>query len=195
MFQFLRFDLRLNLGFITLILVVAISFSIGCTKSSLKNINSLFGVNTAKGSEDRTRIADEISSALKGVEGAKLTIWHESYEVAAAAAAASNKPILADFTGSNWCHWCVKLKEDVFETEEFKTWAHENVVLLELDYPKPDTQSPEIKKQNADLAKKYDVTGYPTVLLLSPQGEVLGKLGYTSEASRWIQLANSMLGQ
>ncbi len=62
--------------------------------------------------------------------------WLDSYEEAAKISKETNKPILANFTGSDWCRWCKVLDKEVFRTDEFKTWASENVVLLELDFPK-----------------------------------------------------------
>ncbi|MFK7765747.1 MAG: thioredoxin family protein [Mariniblastus sp.] len=131
--------------------------------------------------------------ALAGGLNASSMVWHESYDDAVAASLASGKPILADFTGSNWCSYCVKLKKEVFETEEFKQWAPENVVLLELDYPRPSRQSAAIKKQNQRLKNKYQITGYPTVLFLNPDGDVLGKLGYQNNPTPWIKAANTIL--
>ena len=155
-------------------LSIAIGLS-GCVNSSIK---SLFK-----------------NQSMASAESIPLTIWHESFESALEESNATGKPILADFTGSDWCHWCVKLKEDVFETESFKAWADENVVLLELDYPKRGMQSPEIKAQNTELAQRYGIQSYPTVLLLSGSGDVIGKLGYLDNPESWISAAESHLSQ
>lgn len=160
--------------------------ALGCTKSSLKEM-SLF-----RGAKD---LATEATTRSADVSASKSLVWHDSFEAAKAASAKSGKPILADFTGSDWCHWCIKLKEDVFEKEDFKVWASQNVTLLELDFPKDVTQSPEIKKQNAELAKKYNVRGYPTVLFLTDQGEVLGKLGHAKDPKTWIESAQKFLSK
>ena len=127
--------------------------------------------------------------------GVTLTVWHESYEEAMEASRQSGKPILADFTGTDWCPWCVKLKKDVFETAVFKEWARENVVLLELDYPKRSSQRPAIKKRNQQLKDKYQISTWPTVLFLDQNGEVLGKLGYKKDPNSWIKTAESMLNR
>jgi protein disulfide-isomerase len=123
-----------------------------------------------------------------------LTIWHESYESAVEESQRTGKPILADFTGSDWCHWCVKLKQDVFETSTFGGWAHDNVVLLELDYPQRGMQSAEIKQQNEELAQRYGISSYPTVLFLTADGEVIGRSKYMKDPSDWIADADSKLG-
>ncbi len=148
--------------------------SLGCTNSSLK---PLFRPD-----------APELA------ESAPLTPWHDSFEAALQESEATGKPIIADFTGSDWCSWCVKLRNDVFETQVFNEWARDNVVLLELDYPKRAMQKPEIKRQNAELADQYNVNSYPTVLLLDSTGQVLGKMGYMNNPTEWIQTADAHLG-
>lgn len=104
--------------------------------------------------------------------------WTEDYQTALAASRKTGKPILADFTGSDWCGWCIKLKGEVFEHDEFKAWAKKNVILLELDYPRQKEQSAKIKKQNVELRDKYKIRGYPTILFIDHDGEVIGRSGY-----------------
>ena len=158
-------------------LVVIILFSSGCAKSSLK---SLFRFDSEEAAESFTADYDHVE-------------WHESIVLAMRESAQTGKPILADFTGSDWCHWCKKLDQDVFETKTFKKWSRQNVVLLELDYPQNDSQRSDIKLQNEELAKRYNVEAYPTVLLLNSNGEVLGRLGYQADPDAWIASAESFL--
>ena len=120
--------------------------------------------------------------------------WLESYDEAVELSKQSGKPILADFTGSNWCGYCVKLKNEVFDTPQFKAWAAENVVLLELDYPKPNLQADWIKQQNHMLLKRYKIDSYPSVLILNPDGSVIGSQGYQrGGADRWIAVVNNTI--
>ncbi len=120
--------------------------------------------------------------------------WHSDFDKAVEIANQTNRPLLVNFTGSDWCSWCVKLKSDVFSTDEFNQWAKDQVVLVELDYPKNKPQLPATKRRNQDLAEKYLVQNYPTVLLISPQGEVLGpKLGYKDSPTNWIAAAQPIL--
>ena len=104
--------------------------------------------------------------------------WLTDFEAAKAQAKEENKPILVDFTGSDWCGWCIKLNKEVFSKSSFKDYAKENLVRLELDYPRKKELSKELKKQNAELRKKYEVRGYPTILLIDAKGKVLAKTGY-----------------
>jgi protein disulfide-isomerase len=121
--------------------------------------------------------------------------WTESYDKAVARAKAEGKLVLADFTGSDWCGWCVRLTEEVFETAEFKEWAKKNVVLLELDYPRKKAQSPELKAQNQTLLRRHEVSGFPTILFLDPKtGKSLGNLGYVRGGpTAWIAAAEKVL--
>ena len=183
--------MKLNRIFLLKSLIVIAGFVIigamGCTRSSLREISLFRG--------DRDAAAQEATRSTENVAGSASAVWHDSFEAAKAASAQSGKPILADFTGSDWCHWCIKLKNDVFDKEDFKRWASQNVTLLELDFPKNATQSAAIKAQNAELSKKYNVRGYPTVLFLTDQGEVLGKLGYEKDVKTWIESAQNIISK
>ncbi len=114
--------------------------------------------------------------------------WLDSLAVAKAAAKASGRPILMDFTGSDWCPWCKRLHAEVFATNEFKSWASAHVVLLELDFPHHTEQSSQLKSQNSELARSFQINGYPTVLLVAGNGvAVLGRSGYMAGGPKpWI---------
>ncbi len=107
--------------------------------------------------------------------------------------ASTGKPVLVNFTGSDWCKWCTKLKSDVFETDPFRQWAQKNVVLLTLDFPQKTQQNPEVQKQNAELQQRYGVNSFPSVLFLNSQGKVLGRLGYMSDPLDWTRKADDVL--
>ena len=104
--------------------------------------------------------------------------WMTDFEAAKAKAKAENKPLLLDFTGSDWCGWCIKLDKEVFSKDAFKEYASAELVLVELDFPRGKGQSAELKAQNEKLAQQYGVRGFPTILVLSPEGELIEKTGY-----------------
>ena len=104
--------------------------------------------------------------------------WSEEYDKALAQAKADKKLVLLDFTGSDWCGWCIKLDKEVFSQAEFTEYAKKNVVLVELDYPRSKEQSKEIKAQNAKLQGEYMIKGYPTIIVLNSEGKKVGELGY-----------------
>ena len=128
--------------------------------------------------------------------------WHVDFEIAAQISLQTGKPILADFTGSDWCGWCIKLKKEVFNTPKFRDWADQNVVLLELDYPRRKKQDEKIKKQNRELQQIFQVRGYPTIhifnVMINKENQLefiqLGQTGYVAGGpTPWINKVNSIL--
>jgi protein disulfide-isomerase len=114
-----------------------------------------------------------VSSTLFAAAG-----WGDNYEKALAQAKAEKKLVLLDFTGSDWCGWCIKLDKEVFSKKEFKDYAKDNLVLVEVDFPQSKQQSKELKAQNEKLQAKYGIQGYPTIVVLNPDGKKVGELGY-----------------
>ena len=143
-----------------------------------------------------TKAADEaMGGKPAGAAAEDKGEWMTDFKAALAKAKKEKKVVLADFTGSDWCGWCIKLKDEVFSKPEFKTWAAEHVVLLELDYPKKTPQAEELKKQNAELAKEYQISGYPTILFLDAKGKKVGQSGYVEGGpAAWIAAAEKELG-
>jgi thioredoxin-related protein len=104
--------------------------------------------------------------------------WLEDFAAAKKAAKEANKPILVDFTGSDWCRWCIKLDEEVFSKDAFKSYAKESLILFKADFPRRSAQSDAIKTQNRKLAEQFKVEGFPTIYLIDHNEKVLGQLGY-----------------
>lgn len=104
--------------------------------------------------------------------------WLTDFESARKAAAEKKLPILADFSGSDWCGWCMKLDREVFSQKEFKEFASDNLILFLADFPRKKEQNEKLKAQNSELMKKYSVQGFPTVLILDAEGKVLAGTGY-----------------
>ena len=113
------------------------------------------------------------ASAAFAAEG-----WGDNYTKAAAQAKAENKLLLLDFTGSDWCGWCIKLNKEVFSQPEFKEYAAKNLVLMEVDFPQTKQLPANVKSQNARLQSQYKIEGYPTIIVLNGQGKKVGELGY-----------------
>jgi thiol-disulfide isomerase/thioredoxin len=112
--------------------------------------------------------------------------WLTNFEEAKAIAVKEGKPLLLDFTGSDWCPPCKALHKNVFSTEEFAKEAAGKYVLVELDFPRTKQLAPELKAQNSELQKKYAITGYPTVLLVDAKtGDVFGRsVGFGGQNAR-----------
>ncbi len=123
--------------------------------------------------------------------------WHTDMAAAQAESAETGKPILADFTGSDWCPPCMMLKKQVFHTAEFAQWARDNVVLMEVDFPKFKPQTPKLRAQNQQLQQQYQayINGVPTVILMDAEGRAYGALvGYDrSSPADWIKQVEAII--
>lgn len=104
--------------------------------------------------------------------------WKTDFEAALDEAKAQDKAVLVNFTGSDWCGWCIKLDKEVFSQDAFKQFAADGLVLVKIDFPRKNTQSEVLKAQNEALSEKYGIRGFPTILVLSSDGQLLGKTGY-----------------
>lgn len=123
-------------------------------------------------------------------------VWLNDYEKALSYSKKYKRPILVDFTGSDWCGWCIKLKKEVFNTKIFKKYASKNLILLELDFPKRKKISKKLKMQNSKLAEKFNIRGYPTILLLDQDGNELHRTGYKrGGAKNYIKHLHSLLNE
>ena len=131
-----------------------------------------------------TRLSDEDQKFIADQEAAKTAAatnvykWETDMDVAKTRAKDEKKPMLLDFTGSDWCGWCMKLKKEVFDTPEFQKYAKEKLVLVEVDFPHGKQLPKEEKEQNEKLAQEYKVGGFPTIILLSSKGTKVGQTGY-----------------
>jgi len=104
--------------------------------------------------------------------------WITNYEAGQQEAKVNNKLVLLDFTGSDWCGWCILLDREVFSKPKFKEYASKNLVLVELDFPRTKPIAEATKKQNVLLAQRYQVQGFPTIIVLNGEGKVVAELGY-----------------
>jgi protein disulfide-isomerase len=99
--------------------------------------------------------------------------WLTDFEAAKVQAVAEQKPLLLDFTGSDWCPPCMMMNKEVFSKKAFLDFAAANLVLVKLDFPRGKEQSAELMAQNKALAEKYRIEGFPTIMILSPEGDLV----------------------
>lgn len=102
--------------------------------------------------------------------------WMTDLDAAKTKAAAENKAVLIDFTGSDWCGYCIKLKKEVFDTPAFEQYAADKFVLVEIDVPNDVKRVGGIEqlRKNQALCQEFNVSGFPTIMVLNPTGTVLG---------------------
>ena len=136
------------------------------------------------------------------IEAQELT-WETNLQKAVEVSIKTKKPLLLFFTGSDWCGWCIRLQNEVLKTPDFAKWAKDNVILVELDFPRRSPQQPEIAQQNNELQQIFAVRGYPTVWFANPSkkdGKInldkLGSTGYVAGGpGKWLEGANQILAQ
>jgi thioredoxin-related protein len=104
--------------------------------------------------------------------------WVTDFEAAKKTAADEKKDLLVDFTGSDWCGWCIKLNDEVFSKEPFKAAAKDQFVMVELDFPRKKELDAKLKEQNKSLQSKFQVRGFPTIMLCDAAGKPYAKTGY-----------------
>lgn len=125
----------------------------------------------------QTSLFAGLALALTAIAPAEIN-WSSDFSNSKKAAAEKDKLMLVNFTGSDWCHWCVTLKKEVFDEKAFEA-AADKYVLVELDFPQDEKIiTPEQRKANEEVAQKYGVQGFPTVLLMTSKGVPVARTGY-----------------
>ncbi len=124
--------------------------------------------------------------------------WVQSLEDAVAQSQNTGKPIMFVFSGSDWCSYCQRLEQEVFQTPEFESWSNQNVIKVMVDFPRYHNLSANIAKQNEELKEYFGglLRGYPTVLLVQTDGTVLGRSGFVAGGPiPWIAKTDPILRQ
>ena len=99
--------------------------------------------------------------------------WTTDYKRAQEEAKASHKLLLLDFTGSDWCGFCIQLDRAILQQSQFKDYASKNLVLMEVDFPRRKAQSAETRKQNMELARRYQIEAFPTLVVVNGEGKTV----------------------
>src|SRR6266436_8216203 len=112
-----------------------------------------------------------LSLSLTTAQAAPPPGWTDDYAKAVEKAKTEKKNLLLDFTGSDWCGYCMALDKEVFSTAKFKTWAKENVVLVQVDFPHNKKLTKKLQDQNEALKGQFKTGGYPTILIVDTEGK------------------------
>ena len=122
--------------------------------------------------------------------------WSEDFAKASAQAKAEKKMLLVDFTGSDWCGWCIKLDKDVFSKPEFQEYAKKNLVLVEADFTaNGKAKSKEFGKQQDAMLVENKVQGFPTVVVFNAEGKKVGETGYKPSPAEFIAELEKLKGK
>ena len=152
-------------------------------------------------------IALFVTCIARGQETKNGLVWYTDINKAYEVSNQTHKPIFAFFTGSDWCVWCHRLEANVFDKNEFKAWAKNSVILLELDFPRNKKQPEQLMQQNAGLQQAFQVQGYPTCWIFNMTKDAasgkfginaFGQLGYPQsqpgkEVDAFLENANKIL--
>ncbi len=140
---------------------------------------SIIKVPLAKLSEDDQKfVAEQAASKEQTVADKDAFKWETDFKLAKQRAKTENKALLVDFTGSDWCGWCIKLKKEVFDEPAFQEYAKKNLIMVELDFPRSKELPAAEKEQNEKLRQEYGVNGFPTIVLLNARGREVARTGY-----------------
>jgi thioredoxin-related protein len=173
-------------GLPTVLLLDAAGKQLGCLRYTRGGVRKWLREVEQQLGHQRELAAAELAAA------AVQQAWSTDLAAAKARAKAEQKVVLANFTGSDWCGWCMRLQAEVFHTPEFLAWVQQHAVLLEVDFPRGKRLPAELKRQNERLQQELGVDGYPTIVFLDGDGKELGRIGYVEGGPKaWLASAEA----
>lgn len=104
------------------------------------------------------------------------TAWEPDFNKALEKAKARHELVLLNFSGSDWCGPCMRMKKEIFENPEFAAMADSNILMVNADFPrnKKNQLTRDLQKKNDALAEKYNPEGkFPYTLLLDENGKII----------------------
>lgn len=123
-------------------------------------------------------------------------VWTTDYKAALETARRERKFVLLDFTGSDWCPWCRRLEAEVFSQPAFTEYAATAFVLVKLDFPQQTAQPEALKAQNEALSRQYGIEGFPTIVILNPEGKLVETTSYREGgAIAYVEHLKGILGR
>jgi thiol:disulfide interchange protein len=125
-----------------------------------------------------TLIMNKLLLSLALVSTTMLTLhagWTTDYKAALDQAKTQNKLVLLDFTGSDWCGYCKLLDKEVLSQQSFKDFADKNYIQVTVDFPQQTQLPDDLKQQNDGLQKQFGIEGFPTLIVIGPDGKELGR--------------------
>lgn len=104
--------------------------------------------------------------------------WMTDFAAAQKKAEAEGKDLFINFTGSDWCGWCMRLDKEVFSQKLFIYEAQKHFVFVYVDFPRNKKLDDTLQAQNEKLAQSYQAEGFPTIILATADGKPYAKTGY-----------------
>jgi thioredoxin-related protein len=102
--------------------------------------------------------------------------WHNNLQEAKEVAGKEHKHILLNFSGSDWCGPCIRLRKEIFDKDVFKKMADSQLILVNADFPrmKKNKLTPQQQQLNDAMADQYNAQGkFPYTVLMNADGKVL----------------------
>ena len=126
----------------------------------------------------------------KAVAADQPSVWKSDYDAALKQAAAENKYVVVSISGLEWCGWCKALESEVFSQPEFIAYAKDNLICVLLDFKQSGrATNVEFAKQHETMLEKFKVQGFPTVIILNPQGKGIVRDGYQrGGAAKYVEV-------
>lgn len=118
--------------------------------------------------------------------------WQPNYNAAVSSARSSAKPILILFTGTNWCPACIKLERDVLTKPEFAQIVGDKFIFLKAEFPSNSADAIQASPFKF-LLDRYRVEGFPTMIVINPDGQVLFTVNYQAKGPN--EYANEMINK
>jgi protein disulfide-isomerase len=135
------------------------------------------GAVEARQAENKAKYQEQVQHESATAPGTAATeaAWGFDLPTALNQARSANKRVLLDFTGSDWCPWCIKFDQEVLSTPKFAAYAGQKLELVKVDFPRRVQLPDVLRRDNEALAKQFNVNGYPTYVLLNAAGKELGR--------------------
>ena len=166
--------------YLLIVIMISVVTVLGCTQQEVEATDEL--------QQETEGQAGEASSYEPGT-------WIADYDQALLYARELERPVLVNFTGSDWCYWCQLLSGEVFEKEAFLKFAGDNFALLKVDFPQKTKLPQEVQKANQALAEKYEIQGFPTIVLIDGKGEEIDRTGYQEGGAEvYVKHLKELLG-
>jgi protein disulfide-isomerase len=162
----------------------------------MKNLFTLFVVTLGLSFASQVAAAQSYSQTASNQYVDNQVHWETNYKSALQQAKQQNKPLLLLFTGTDWCKYCIMLENEVFSTQAFADKMKDKFIFVKLDFPSKFKLPPDLAQQNNSLKAKYQISGFPKVVIINSDEVKLGTAGYQAGGpANYNQILLKIIGQ